>query len=117
MYVIKGEHLRVAFVEENGGEGAVVNDISQGDVTFFPESLIHYQQNLDCEPATYLSALNSEDPGVVTIMTRFFELPSEAIQVFRWRMTLTLCLPASRTSSVELSNLVGDHFSRLGTPH
>eukprot|EP00904_Undaria_pinnatifida_P006385 jgi/Undpi1/2877/HiC_scaffold_14.g06254.m1 len=80
LYTIKGNHLRVAFVEENGGEGAVVNDLYEGDVAFFPQGLIHYQQNLDCEPATFLAALNSEDPGVVTITTRFFELPSEAIQ-------------------------------------
>eukprot|EP00752_Nemacystus_decipiens_P001668 g1620.t1 len=80
LYVIQGEKLRVAFVEENDGDGAVVNDLSQGDVTFFPQGLIHYQQNLGCEPAAYLSALNSEDPGVVTIATRFFELPTEAIQ-------------------------------------
>ena len=81
LYTIEGNQLRVAFVEENGGEGAVVNDLSQGDVAFFPQGLIHYQQNLDCEPATFLAALNSEDPGVVTITTRFFELPSEAIMM------------------------------------
>ena len=81
LYTIKGNDLRVAFVEENGGEGAVVNDLYQGDVAFFPQGLIHYQQNLGCEPATFLAALNSEDAGVVTITTRFFELPSEAIQV------------------------------------
>ncbi|CAM9752540.1 unnamed protein product, partial [Ectocarpus sp. 13 AM-2016] len=80
-YVINGEHLRVAFVEENGGEGAVVNDLSQGDVTFFPQGLIHYEQNLGCEPVTFLAALNNDDPGAVTITTRFFELPTEAIQV------------------------------------
>ncbi|CAB1104740.1 unnamed protein product [Ectocarpus sp. CCAP 1310/34] len=80
VYVIKGEQLRVAFVEENGGEGAVVNDLAQGDVAFFPQGLIHYQQNLDCEPATFLAALNNEDPGAITITTRFFELPLEAIQ-------------------------------------
>ncbi|CAM9252730.1 unnamed protein product [Scytosiphon promiscuus] len=80
LYVIKGQHVRTAFVEENGGEGAVVNDLAQGDVAFFPQGLIHYQQNLDCEPATFLAALNNEDPGAVTITTRFFELPSEAIQ-------------------------------------
>ena len=81
LYTIEGNQLRVAFVEENGGEGAVVNDLREGDVAFFPQGLIHYQQNLDCYPATFLAALNSEDPGVVTITTRFFELPSEAIQV------------------------------------
>ena len=74
-------NLRVAFIEENGGEGAVVNDLYQGDVAFFPQGLIHYQQNLDCQPATFLAALNSEDAGVVTITTNFFQLPSEAIQV------------------------------------
>ena len=73
--------MRSAFVEENGGEGAVVNGLYQGDVMFFPQSLIHYQQNLGCEPATYLAALNNKDPGAVTITTRFFELPAEAIQV------------------------------------
>ena len=82
LYVIEG-NMRSAFVEENGGEGAVVNDLYQGDVTFFPQGLIHYQQNLGCEPATFLAALNNEDPGAVTITTRFFELPSEAIQVRR----------------------------------
>lgn len=80
LYVIEGE-LRVAFVEENGGEGAVVNDLLQGDVAFFPQGLIHYEQNLGCEPVTFLAALNNEDPGAVTITTRFLELPTEAIEV------------------------------------
>ena len=86
LYVIEGD-VRSAFVEENGGEGAVVNDLLQGDVMFFPQGLIHYQQNLGCEPATFLSALSNEDPGVVTISTRFFELPSEAIQVSLLRLS------------------------------
>lgn len=79
LYVIKGNKLRVAFAEENGGR-TLVNDISEGMATFFPEGLIHYQQNLDCEPAEYISALNSEDPGVVTISTQVFTLPDEALQ-------------------------------------
>lgn len=92
LYVIKGEQVRVAFVEENGGEGAVVNDLAQGDVAFFPQGLIHYQQNLDCEPATFLAALNNDDPGAVTITTRFFELPTEAIQVrARFLSAIVLC--------------------------
>lgn len=78
LYVISGEDIRTAFVEENGGR-VIVNDIGKGYTTFFPEGLIHYQQNLSCEPAAYLSALNSEDPGVVTITTQFFDLPGEAV--------------------------------------
>ena len=75
--------MRSAFVEENGGEGAVVDDLYQGDVMFLPQGLIHYQQNLGCEPMKFLAALNSEDPGAVTITSRFFELPKDAIQVRR----------------------------------
>jgi len=79
LYVISGKDLRVAFVEENGGR-VIVNDIGMGEATFFPEGLIHYQQNLSCETATYIAALNSEDPGVITVTTQFFRLPNEAIQ-------------------------------------
>ncbi|KAJ1454285.1 RmlC-like cupin domain-containing protein, partial [Pelagophyceae sp. CCMP2097] len=78
LYVIDADFLRTAHVEENGGARTIVNDLQTGSVTFFPQGLIHYQQNLGCKPATYISALNSEDPGVVTITTRFFELPPEA---------------------------------------
>ena len=78
IYVTKGEQLRVAFVEENSGR-TLVNDISAGMTTFFPEGLIHYQQNLGCEPVEYVSALNSEDPGVLTISQRTLTLPDEAL--------------------------------------
>lgn len=79
IYVISGDQLRTAFTEENGGR-VIVNDISTGVVTFFPQGLLHYQQNLSCEKAQYLSALNNEDPGVVTVTTQFFRLPQEAIE-------------------------------------
>ncbi|CAM9861989.1 unnamed protein product [Pylaiella littoralis] len=77
-YVISGG-FRTAFVEENGGEGAVMNDLVAGDVTLYPQGLIHYQQNLGCEPAVFLAALSSEDPGAVTVATAFFNLPTEAV--------------------------------------
>lgn len=71
IYLIRGGMLRTAFVGENG-EGAFVNDLEEGMGTFFPQDLIHFQQNFGCEPATYISALNSEDPGVVTISSQLF---------------------------------------------
>ena len=81
IYVIEGEHgkLRTAFAEENGGR-VISNDIGRGETTFFPTGLIHYQQNLGCKTATFLAALSSDDPGVVTITTRFFALPSGALK-------------------------------------
>lgn len=78
LYVINGSDIRVVFIEENGGR-VISNVIGQGEVTFFPQGLIHYQQNLGCTTANYISGLNHEDPGVVTISTNFFRLPMEAV--------------------------------------
>jgi len=69
LYVFTGENITVAFVEENRGR-TIVNTIGQGEATVFPQGLIHFQQNFGCERATYLSGLNHEDPGVVTINTQ-----------------------------------------------
>lgn len=71
----------MAFVEDNGGEATVVNNVFQSDVACYPQGVIHYRQNLDCKPATFIAVLDTEDRGVVTITTRLFELPSEPIQV------------------------------------
>lgn len=80
VYMLKGK-LRSAFVEEAGGtRGAIVHDISPGESTFYPQGLVHYQQNLECEEASFVAAVNSEDPGMVPMAT-FLALPEEAIEV------------------------------------
>ena len=35
---------------------------------------IHYQFNPECEPATFVAALNSEDPGTSQVAQNFFNL-------------------------------------------
>eukprot|EP00921_Rhytidocystis_pertsovi_P013518 GHVQ01021879.1.p1 GENE.GHVQ01021879.1~~GHVQ01021879.1.p1 ORF type:complete len:283 (+),score=45.51 GHVQ01021879.1:648-1496(+) len=76
----EGNDLVVGFAEENGGGEAVINRLYQGQVTFFPQGLIHYQQNMGCYEAVYLSALNSEDPGVITVATQLFTLPNDTLE-------------------------------------
>ena len=44
-------------------------------------SLIHYQQNLGCEEAEFVVALNSDDPGSLTMSERTFSIPQEALEV------------------------------------
>ena len=78
VYVIDAEKLQVGFIEENGGR-IIVNNISTGMVTFFPTGLVHYQMNLGCRPAKYLSSFNSEDPGVQTVFLQTFKFPDEAL--------------------------------------
>ena len=54
--------------------------MTDGQVALFPQGYIHYELNLGCSPAKFISALNHEDPGVITISTRGFELPNIALQ-------------------------------------
>ena len=53
------------FLEENSDriDKAHINNMTSGQVTVFPHGYIHYEQNLACTPANFISALNSEDPG------------------------------------------------------
>jgi oxalate decarboxylase/phosphoglucose isomerase-like protein (cupin superfamily) len=68
-YVIEGKNIQVGFVEENNGR-TIVNNINKGYVTLFPQGLVHFEQNLSCEPAIFLSALSHEDPGL--FLSRLF---------------------------------------------
>ena len=73
-YVIKGSNITVSFVEENGGR-VITNVVDVGKVSLFPQGLIHFQQNLGCEEAILLSALNAENPGVLTISPQLALFP------------------------------------------
>ena len=78
LYVIKGNLVNVGFFEENGGR-TLLNQIGQGKTALFPRGLIHYEENMGCESAQILSALNSEDPGVVSVVPNLFEFPKVAL--------------------------------------
>eukprot|EP00122_Pirum_gemmata_P001212 Pgem_evm2s1082 len=78
IFMFKGSFLRTVFAEENGGR-IIVNDITNDTSTFFPQGLMHYQQNLGCDTVAFASSLNDADPGVQTITTQFFQFPIEGI--------------------------------------
>ena len=49
------------------------------DGTVFPQGSIHYQFNNNCEDATFVATLNSEDPGTSQIAQNFFALNSQVV--------------------------------------
>ena len=53
------------FSEENSDriDKAHINNLTDGQVAIFPQGYIHYELNLGCKSAKFLSALNHEDPG------------------------------------------------------
>jgi oxalate decarboxylase/phosphoglucose isomerase-like protein (cupin superfamily) len=72
-FVVSGT-FEAGLVMENGVR-FVGNNLTAGMATVFPQGAIHFEQNLNCEPAVFVAAFNSEDPGVSTIGSTFFGLP------------------------------------------
>ncbi|CAF1424338.1 unnamed protein product [Adineta steineri] len=71
--------FQVGFFQENSAS-FVMNEIHKNQVAVFPKGAIHFEQNLNCTPATFVAAFNSEDPGVLTIGNSFFgSLPATVV--------------------------------------
>jgi len=90
LFVIDATQLRTILVEENCGQAhcrEISSDLKTGQVTFFPQGLIHMEQNLGCENATFISALNSEDPGVNTVTLRLFDVSDDEALATSFNLT------------------------------
>ncbi|KAF3941560.1 Spherulin-1A [Dactylella cylindrospora] len=66
------------FFEENGAK-VIVNTLTPGIMTIFPQAALHTMFNNGCSEATLISALSSEDPGTLTFANSLFELPTELV--------------------------------------
>ena len=71
-HVLEGNYI-TGVLEENGGR-YIQNNLTAGMITVFPQGLIHYEQNVACTNATFLSAFSSEDAGVLQIVNRLFDI-------------------------------------------
>ena len=76
-HVLQGS-FTTAFLEENTGR-VIENQLTVGQVTVFPQGLVHFEQNLGCRKAVFLSAFSSEDAGVVTLSTRLFDFNQQSL--------------------------------------
>ncbi|KAF7327385.1 Spherulin-1b protein [Mycena kentingensis (nom. inval.)] len=76
--VIEGQ-LDTAFVQENGFNAPIQTALGKYQGTVFPAGSVHYQQNPTCDPAVFVAALNSEDPGRSDVATTFFMLDADVI--------------------------------------
>ena len=72
-------HFQIGFFQENGAT-FIMNELYKNQVAVFPKGAIHFEQNLNCEPATFVAAFNNEDPGVLTIANALFgSLPATIV--------------------------------------
>jgi len=76
-FIAQGQ-FEAGFFSENGGK-LVLNNLTAGQATIFPQGVIHFIQNLNCQPAKFVSAFNHQDPGVSIVANNFFQLPSNIV--------------------------------------
>lgn len=70
--VLKGS-TEVGFVTSNPNNSHITKVLKKGDVIFvFPVGLVHYKRNVGSGNAIALAALNSQNPGVITIANTLF---------------------------------------------
>ncbi|KAI5380019.1 hypothetical protein J4E82_001092 [Alternaria postmessia] len=82
--LVEGDNLEFGYVLENAIVGPMKNPEVAGylhkfDGTVFPQGSIHYQFNNNCEDATFVATLNSEDPGTSQIAQNFFALNPQVV--------------------------------------
>jgi len=81
-YVIEGE-FETGFFSENGGI-LVMNNVTQGQVTLYPQGVIHFEQNLNCKPAKFIAAFNNQDPGVFNYCNQSFSTSLKCCCCYSW---------------------------------
>nr|CAN73846.1 hypothetical protein VITISV_021637 [Vitis vinifera] len=64
--------LLVGFVTSNPQNRFISKVLNKGDVFVFPIGLIHFQFNIGHTNAVAIAALNSQNPGVITIANAVF---------------------------------------------
>ncbi|XP_059065433.1 uncharacterized protein LOC131855867 [Cryptomeria japonica] len=75
--IISGGPLQVGFVDTQGQ--AFIDILHPGDVTIFSRGTLNFELNVGTEEANYISALNSQNPGVVTSSVSILKLPLRSV--------------------------------------
>ncbi|KAK7017818.1 RmlC-like cupin domain-containing protein [Favolaschia claudopus] len=71
--------LDTGFLQENGFTTEIDTQLGKFQATVFPMGSMHFQQNPTCDPAIFVAALNSKDPGRSDIATNFFMLDAAVV--------------------------------------
>ncbi|KAJ7223299.1 RmlC-like cupin, partial [Mycena pura] len=77
LLVVNGT-ISTGMITENG-VGYVGETLPTGSATVFPLGSTHFQTNNECQPATFVAAFHSEDPGIANSAQLFFGLPADTV--------------------------------------
>lgn len=74
--MVSGGPIQAGVVDTTGTPHIYI--LYPGDIIVFPRGLLHYELNVGSTEAFFISALNSQNPGVLTAATALFQLPTRA---------------------------------------
>ncbi|GLJ36555.1 hypothetical protein SUGI_0734760 [Cryptomeria japonica] len=75
--LISGGPLQVGLVDTQGN--TFIDILNPGDIATFPRGMMHFQVNLGKEEADFISALNSQNPGLLSSSVSILKLPLIAV--------------------------------------
>ncbi|KAL3417916.1 spherulin-1B precursor [Phlyctema vagabunda] len=75
---VKG-NLVAEFIAENGAR-SIINDVSEYQMTVFPQGALHTEFNPDCTDSIFVAGFASEDPGVQQAAQTFFGLRDDIVK-------------------------------------
>ncbi|CAK9860167.1 unnamed protein product [Sphagnum jensenii] len=75
--LISGGPMQVGFIDTAGE--AHFDILYPGDATLFPRALLHFEINLGTKTASFVSALNSENPGTLIAGASLFRTPKAVL--------------------------------------
>ncbi|KAF8510871.1 RmlC-like cupin domain-containing protein [Hysterangium stoloniferum] len=75
---VGGGVLMAQFVQENNAR-VVKNLLPPGSATVFPKGAIHFQQNLGCDPVTFIASFDFVDAGVSQVALNLFKLDKDIL--------------------------------------
>lgn len=73
-YVVAFKGNTTTYMFEENGTRLVKETFTPSQATIFPQASMHMMENLRCEPAQLVSALNSEDAGTQNIANVFTDI-------------------------------------------
>ncbi|MCJ1416680.1 hypothetical protein MMC32_003018 [Xylographa parallela] len=76
--VVQGA-LVAEFISENGA-APIINNLTQYQMTVFPQGALHTEFNPLCTPSVFVAGFASEDPGVQQAAQSFFGLESDIVK-------------------------------------
>ncbi len=71
--------MKTGFIQEEGENTELTTILDLYEGAIFPMGSIHYEFNDNCDPAVFIAAFSSDDPGLSRVAQNFFGLNPDVV--------------------------------------